>query len=581
MQRWVANILLLIFLLPGNVLAQQEVSGAFRVPDSLLTISQAYTYNITCLDSSLAIIRTMRQRKMEPEWRLNLTEGDLYCNVRQIQKGLPYYERALADSHINDSLRMALNKRMMDAYDLIHDDDHLTYYIFQLKELAEKKHSNHYLALAEFMAGKRFHFQGDKKQGYAKCLSALELMKSSTHERQLNELRSFYGTLTKMYAQDMRYHEALKFSVLHEEAACETSKLKIQKVDARALRHVYGLRASVLAHAGRQVEADAAYALWQQTTGGNAIDDTDILDYLIIYKHHEEALEIVRRCREFLASMGDELSYWNLRMIFNEVQLLTSLKQYEQASDYIDDAAHIADSLHIRASRIEMNTIYRLLEQQKKMHLRTLAINWIIALLLLAALVGGIVFYYTRQMRERNRRILRIFNRLSAYSHVPARSGKASSDAGPSDNAQPSSTIEQAAVDAGETPTKEYSDDDERLFVEMDRRVSQEFLFLQQDLDREKLMQLIGVDKNRFGRMMSKYSTNTSVYINTKRVEFGAQLIVNHPEYTIASIAESCGMRNTVTFNRTFKDVYGVTPSEYRANQESLSRNGGGNGRSH
>jgi AraC-like DNA-binding protein len=79
-------------------------------------------------------------------------------------------------------------------------------------------------------------------------------------------------------------------------------------------------------------------------------------------------------------------------------------------------------------------------------------------------------------------------------------------------------------------------------------------------------MRLIGVDKNRFGKMMSKYSdaSNTSVYINIKRVEYGAQLLLEHPDYTIATVATECGMSNTVTFNRTFKEIYNMTPSEYR-----------------
>ena len=79
-------------------------------------------------------------------------------------------------------------------------------------------------------------------------------------------------------------------------------------------------------------------------------------------------------------------------------------------------------------------------------------------------------------------------------------------------------------------------------------------------------MRLIGVDKNRFGKMMSKYSdaSNTSVYINIKRVTYGAQLLIEHPEYTIATVATECGMNNTVTFNRTFKEIYNMTPSDYR-----------------
>ena len=29
------------------------------------------------------------------------------------------------------------------------------------------------------------------------------------------------------------------------------------------------------------------------------------------------------------------------------------------------------------------------------------------------------------------------------------------------------------------------------------------------------------------------------------------------------SVAEACGMRNTATFNRIFRQTYGMTPTEY------------------
>jgi len=96
---------------------------------SMLTIPQAYAHNITSLDTSLLILKTMRERRMESAWRLDLTEGDMYSNVRFFQKAIPFYERALASDDISDSVRMALYKRMMDTYDVIHDDERLMYYI--------------------------------------------------------------------------------------------------------------------------------------------------------------------------------------------------------------------------------------------------------------------------------------------------------------------------------------------------------------------------------------------------------------------------------------------------------------------
>ena len=44
------------------------------------------------------------------------------------------------------------------------------------------------------------------------------------------------------------------------------------------------------------------------------------------------------------------------------------------------------------------------------------------------------------------------------------------------------------------------------------------------------------------------------------------RLMQENPNWTIASVAEACGMNNTVTFNRTFRQTYGMTPTEYMKN---------------
>ena len=568
----VSVLLMVLLALTGVQADAQRVSlGKGPSVDTMLTIRKAYAYNLTSLDTSLAILHTMRERKMEPEWRLNLAEGDMYSNSRLVSKAFPFYEKALADKSISDSIRMALYKRMMDGYDLIHDEDHLMIYIYQLKEMAERLHDNHYLALAEFMEGKRSHLHGDTQKGYALCRHALELMKTSTNERKINELRAFYAILIKMYTRDKRYDEAIELTVLHEQVARDSSKLKIQKLDERALRRVYALRATLLAEAGRMVEADAAYTLWQGTTGGNAVDDTEILPYLMLSGHNEEALGLIRRCREFLASVDETISHWNLKMIFNEVQVLADMGQHDTALVYLDDAMAIADSLQARASQVEMSTTYQLLEEQKQAHRRALMVNWLFALLILVVLTVALVFYYNRVINRRNKLLTKVLNGLDTYRQAVISGQPLTSPEVVAALEDVRSVSDEAGLTADKT--EEPDDEDRRLYLEMDTQVTRDKLFLNPRLGRDELARLIGVDKNRFGKMMGKYSdaSNAAVYINMKRVAYAAKLLLEHPEYTIATIANECGMSNTVTFNRTFKSVYGMTPSEYRSKAASLA----------
>ena len=584
------TLLILTFLLSMIATLPGEAKNA--LPDSLLTINKAYTYTLSDTDTSLAILKTMRQRKMEPDWQLNLCEGDVYMNNRQLRRAIPYYEAALDDPHLSDSLRMAVYKRMMDVYDLLQEHERLMYYIYQLRDFAQQHHDNHFLALAEFMIGKHLHLHGDRQRGYDMCAKALELMKASNNARRLNELRAFYAEYVKMYMRDGRFDDAMRASLLQEQAARERSPWPIQRLDDRAMRRVYALRATLLAveayHNGasrtaadpalrpashedlsireaKMAEADAAYALWRQTTGGNPIDDREILDYLIIGDHADEAVTIINRYKDFLCTQGDSISFGMLSILYDDARVLLNQGLMERAEKNLSVVRRIADSLHVRGARDQMTVTYQLLEEQKQDHRHHLIISWLVALLVMLVVMGIAVVYYNRIISHRNKAFLRLLNGLDAY-----RNANISSQPQAHEGLTPCEQGLPPCEPTPREPEREPQDEDERLFVEMDRQVTRDKLFLKPDLSREDLMRLIGVDKNRFGRMISNFSeaSNSSVYINTKRVEYGALLIKQHPDYTIASIAEACGLQNTVTFNRAFRRVFGVTPSEYRANLE-------------
>ncbi len=578
------TLLILTFLLSMIAALPGEAKNA--LPDSLLTINKAYTYTLSDTDTSLAILKAMRQRKMEPDWQLNLCEGDVYMNNRQLRRAIPYYEAALGDPHLSDSLRMAVYKRMMDVYDLLQEHERLMYYIYQLRDFAQQHHDNHFLALAEFMIGKHLHLHGDRQRGYDKCAKALELMKASTNARRLNELRAFYAEYVNMYVRDGRYDDAMRASLLQEQVARERSPMPIQRLDDRAMRRVYALRATLLAIEARRMEpqrevkmaeADAAYALWRQTAGGNPVDDREILGYLILSGHNDEAATIINRYKDFLRDQGDSISFGMLSILYDDARVLLNQGLMEPASENLSTVRRIADSLHVRSARNQMSVTYQLLEEQKEDHRHHLTISWLVALLVLLVVMGIAVVYYNRIITHRNKAFQRLLNGLDAYRNANISSqpqtleDEASAHMGTDPRVRQASQQGLSPSELPPEPTpREPQDEDERLFVEMDRQVTRDKLFLKPDLSREDLMRLIGVDKNRFGRMISNFSeaSNASVYINTKRVEYGALLIKQHPDYTIASIAEACGLQNTVTFNRAFRRVFGVTPSEYRANLE-------------
>ena len=563
-----ARVYLIVCLLFVSLVGDAKIV----VPDSLLDVKKSYLFFITSPDTAQAIINTLRRRKAAPEWRLDLAEGDMHYNARRYLTALTYYNKVDGREEISDSthIQLIILKRMMDCYDELIDSDHLVRTLMRLRNLAERNHNKAFEAMTYFTSGKWHHTNGQKKLGYTYCQDAMEMMKSSDYPSKHVELRNFYGEMVKMYARDGRYDDALHMSRLQEAETMHPSPIIIKKANERGLRQTFAIRASMLAKAGRMAEATQAYESWKNTTGGNDIDNKEIYDYLRLSNKDEEALDIVTRYRDFLYRRGDTLSVRMLSVLNREALLRVEMGDYEHVPNLGSLIGTIADSINIRRSSEQMQTTYNLLKEKNESQQRA-QWNTILTIVLAAVLIISLVIlYYVRYIHHRNVELIKVLNGLDAYRRAVINGDSPTSP-------EVVAALEEMRKlklpnDLSSEELGEPDDEDRRLYVEMDKQVTRDRLFLKPGLGRDDLMRLIGVDKNRFGKMMSKYSdaSNTSVYINMKRVEYGAKLLLEHPEYTIAAIASECGMSNTVTFNRTFKEVYNMTPSEYREKMNAL-----------
>jgi AraC-like DNA-binding protein len=563
-----ARVYLIVCLLFVSLVGDAKIV----VPDSLLDVKKSYLFFITSPDTAQAIINTLRERKAAPEWRLDLAEGDMHYNARRYLTALTYYNKVDGREEISDSthIQLIILKRMMDCYDELLDSDHLVRTLMRLRNLAESNHNKAFEAMTYFTSGKWHHTNGQKKLGYTYCQDAMEMMKSSDYPSKHVELRNFYGEMVKMYARDGRYDDALHMSRLQEAETMYPSPIIIKKANERGLRQTFAIRASMLAKAGRMAEATQAYESWKNTTGGNDNDNKEIYDYLRLSNKDEEALDIVTRYRDFLYRRGDTLSVRMLSVLNREALLRVEMGDYEHVPNLGSLIGTIADSINIRRSSEQMQTTYHLLKEKNESQQRAQWITILTIVLAAVLIISLVILYYVRYIRHRNVELIKVLNGLDAYRRAVINGDSPTSP-------EVVAALEEMRKlklpnDLSSEELGEPDDEDRRLYVEMDKQVTRDRLFLKPGLGREDLMRLIGVDKNRFGKMMSKYSdaSNTSVYINMKRVEYGAKLLLEHPEYTIAAIASECGMSNTVTFNRTFKEVYNMTPSEYREKMNAL-----------
>lgn len=89
--------------------------------------------------------------------------------------------------------------------------------------------------------------------------------------------------------------------------------------------------------------------------------------------------------------------------------------------------------------------------------------------------------------------------------------------------------------------------------------------FLYPDLNLEKLAELMQVNKHYLSQAINEnLKMNFFEYINSLRIEEAKTLISSKKNYTFIEIAYQVGYNNKVSFNKAFKNLTGLTPTEFK-----------------
>ena len=239
--------------------------------------------------------------------------------------------------------------------------------------------------------------------------------------------------------------------------------------------------------------------------------------------------------------------YWMLDFLNKDAILHTRLGEFEMASRNSDEISAISDSIRLRMSKETMGSAFDLIGEAKTIHKRNLLINWLVAALILLAIIMAIIIYYNHIIHQRNEKLRRVLNGLEAYRKMIAEQTE--------ENVLPKKSTEGSALD-----------ESRRLFVEMDAKITRERPFTDPNFGHEELIKFAGIEKERFERMINLYTNvkNSMSYINSRRSEYGAQLIVDNPNDTLTSIATRCGFNTKAEFISAFKFAFGISPKDYR-----------------
>lgn len=96
-------------------------------------------------------------------------------------------------------------------------------------------------------------------------------------------------------------------------------------------------------------------------------------------------------------------------------------------------------------------------------------------------------------------------------------------------------------------------------------------LFCSAEFDREALLEELHLQKNGFWKdFVEVTGQNFSNYLLNLRLEYAAEQIRRHPEYTVDAIAAESGFSGRSTFYRNFSARFGITPTLFREQNINL-----------
>ena len=130
---------------------------------------------------------------------------------------------------------------------------------------------------------------------------------------------------------------------------------------------------------------------------------------------------------------------------------------------------------------------------------------------------------------------------------------------------------DQEEISDGTGKASGEEEENKKIFIELNRIVVQDQLYLSSELSSEDLAQLVHLNNARFARMIKECTgTNFNGYINDLRIDYAIKLLKLHPNYTIRAIADEVGFNSTPILYNLFKKKTGMTPYEFKKAQESL-----------
>lgn len=424
-----------------------------------------------------------------------------------------------------------------------------------------------------------------KDKAYDYFDSAIDLLKGRKGVKEIGMLSSFYGGKMSYLMTDSLYEDA---SVMALEREKQIKKLEtLPDVPKGLVDMQYGYLYSKWAYncymEKKYGQAEKYFAMYQSTEYSRTPDGKMYsIPYLLASKHYKQVIDNCQEFKELMRKQQDTINAQYMNVLEREVQAHMGMGNYKEAAILQGAIIAITDSINNRDKEnaaLELNTMYDTSEKEDyiakqafQLKVRNITLTFLTCITLLTLFVLWRMWRFNHIIRYKNKILAKFINERLARK-------KDSQSLDIDEQLMISQDIEDESIlfDDQEEISDEIGkvsgeeEENKKIFIELNRIVVQDQLYLSSELSREDLAQLVHLNNARFARMIKECTgTNFNGYINDLRIDYAIKLLKLHPNYTIRAIADEAGFNSTPILYNLFKKKTGMTPYEFKKAQESL-----------
>ena len=571
--------------------------------DSLLTVNAIRSIALTDPDRALSLLDLAEERKAFPQFQIDWTRAQIYGGPKRMERmAVKWAKRVLENDSVRNNPQYYFNMcgNLIESMIASHDYEEAMRYARSMIDMVDRSGGSDFNYHHSYWAMARvYRAMGNPDEAYKYmgeaircCREQIGIKQKRGHPIVSNELKLllYELNLADWQQEDGQTADALKTVLSMQEEIERLRPLKggafPHKIPDASFQAKEGIMAGKLAClyvlAGQDGKGREWFGKLQENPLASRNSDLIRLE-IEYYKHTHEYGKLVGKAYRLAdpAAYDDSIHEQRKEACLLLADAYRHLGKEGEANAFYETALLLADSLKRRDNEnnaLEMATLLETREKERQIERQAEELKWHRTLTTVA---GGILFLIcvifllvVRHSRIVGRKNKLMAQQIDSYLSFRTKAETAQLKIKQLEEklAKQTKTNTDSQKEEGKSAAipEDINEADRRSFEELDLKIRNEQLFLDSNFSRNMLLQLTPVGKNRISSLLQTFTgENFNGYINSLRLEYSLSLLKKFNHYTIEAIAMDSGFNNVRTYQRLFRDKYGMTPAEYKKNLQA------------